>query len=398
MYAAFPSTTDLPTSAAASVRRINAGVANILARSILALFFAALLTGCKSLHYYPHLIGGHLELIAQRESIDSLIADPDTDSDLRRQLQTLEEIRRYAAEELQLPAGEQYRTYVTLNRPFVTWNVYATPEFSLSPKIWRYPVIGAAGYRGFFSPELARTYSAELADSGLDVCIVGASAYSTLGWFQDPLPSTILKRGEITLANIVFHELAHQVLYVSGDTTFNESFATAVAEEGTRRYLSASAKSRQQEEYILRRTRHQQFTDLVADFRHRLETLYARDLDAEVMRRRKQAVFSEMSAAYVQLKSDWQGYSGYDGWFAPPLNNAKIASLSTYNELVPLFLRLLDAKNGDLPSFYETCRDLAAMPMAERRQRLQHYAPPPTRERIHPTKAAFAPLKPSVPR
>jgi len=320
---------------------------------------------------------GHLEMIAGRESIEVLIADPKTDAELRGRLQSVMAIRRFAAAELLLPVDDHYRSYVDLNRPYVTWNVYATPEFSLKPKTWKYPIIGPAGYRGFFSPELAEACAAKLRASGFDVYVAGAAAYSTLGWFEDPLPSTVVAGDEIALANVIFHELAHQLLYVSGDTPFNESFAVAVAAEGTRRYLGADpAKVRQYREYRRRRARHNQFTELVADFRRRLETLYRRrDLEIDAMRRAKQALFAELTVAYQQLKSSWRGDSKYDAWFAPPLNNAKLASLSTYNELVPSFLALLEEKNGDLPAFYAACRNMAELPAAERRQQLQRYAP-----------------------
>lgn len=342
------------------------------------LIIALLLIGCESLGYFPHLIGGHFELLADRESIDALIADPDTEPTLRERLQTVDGIRRFAAEALHLPAQGHYRTYVALDRPHVTWNVYATPEFSLAPKTWKYPIIGAAGYRGYFTPERAEACASKLRDSGFDVYIAGASAYSTLGWFEDPLPSTVIVRDEIALANLIFHELAHQLLYVAGDTVFNESFATAVADEGTRRYLASSDNPRQRQQYRLRRIRHRQFTALVAEYRGHLENLYRRNLAAADMRRRKQAVFADMTAAYEELKSDWQGYAGYDAWFEPPLNNAKIAAISTYHGLVAPFLQLLQEKNGNLPAFYSSCRDLAELPIAERRQQLQRGAPTPS--------------------
>lgn len=363
---------------------------------LMAAFFVLMLAGCETLQYYPHVIGGHLELIAGRESIETLLEDPETDAVLRKQLQTVMEIRRFAVDKLLLPVNGHYRSYVKLDRPYVTWNVYATPEFSLAPKTWRYPIVGRAGYRGYFTPERAADCAATLQDSGLDVYIVGASAYSTLGWFADPLPSTVVARDETALANLIFHELAHQLLYVSGDTTFNESFASAVAEEGTRRYLASPEKLRQQREYRQRRLRHKQFTQLVAEYRRRLENLYGRQLETAVMRRRKQAVFTEMLAAYRRLRDDWQGYGGYDAWFEPPLNNAKIASLSTYNELVEPILALLEEKNGNLRAFYSACRDLAQMTFAERRQRLQQTAPGFSNRRtaaVHSQSRRFLPGK-----
>jgi len=333
------------------------------------------LAGCETLRYYPHLIGGHLELMSGRRSIDALVTDPETDAELRRKLNTVMAIRRFADAELYLPVNGHYRTYVKLDRKFVTWNVYAAPEFSLEPKTWKYPMIGAAAYRGFFRLDLARDCAAELRDRGYDVYIAGASAYSTLGWFDDPLPSTVAASDEIALASLIFHELAHQILYVSEDTDFNESFATAVAQEGTRRYLTAfPEKSHLLQAHRLRQIRRQQFTELVADFRRRLQILYGRDLSSDEMRSRKQALFADMATAYARMNCSGQVDSSYDAWFAAPLNNAKIVAVSTYNRLVPVFMRLLKEKNGDMQAFYAACRELAAMPAAERRQRLQRYA------------------------
>jgi predicted aminopeptidase len=331
---------------------------------------ASLLTGCESLRYYTHVASGQMEILRKRQPIAEVMAAAQTGSDLRSRLQRILAIRQFARTELSLPVKNHYLTYTDLGRPYVVWNTFAAPEFSLDPVTWWYPLIGSAAYRGFFSEEEAYRQAAELEAQGYDVYVGGVSAYSTLGWFDDTVFSTILEGDEAATAALMFHELAHQVLYAPGDTTFNESFATTVEQEGLRRWMHASGDPRGFRAYLEKQERREGFIRLVTETRRQLEALYAEDLPTEKKQRRKQEIFSKLQESYLALKSAWGGYAGYDYWFRPPMNNAKLNTVGAYNDLVPAFARLLSVCNDDLPRFYAACRQLAKLPQSERRGRL----------------------------
>jgi predicted aminopeptidase len=251
--------------------------------------------------------------------------------------------------------------------------VFAAPEFSMEPRTWCYPVVGCVSYRGYFNENAARDFASALKSENLDVYVGGIAAYSTLGWFSDPVLNTLLNRQEHQLAALLFHELAHQVIYVRGDTEFNESFATAVEREGQRRWLETSTadpvKRAELETAIgMERQRQQQFIALVQAATADLRALYASTTDESVLREGKAQRFDRLRADYANLKMQWGGYSGYDAWFAGDLNNAKLATVSTYNNLVPGFTALLAQHSGDLAAFYQRVIDMAALSYDERRQ------------------------------
>jgi len=311
------------------------------------------LAGCSTLTYYGQAIQGHLSLMAAREPIPELLADPATDAQLRRRLERARAIRAFASEALALPANDSYTTYAQLDRPYVVWNVVATPELSLEPRQWCLPVAGCVSYRGYFARADAEAYAQSLAEEGLDVYTRGAIAYSTLGWFDDPLVSPMLRQDDLALAEVIFHELAHQRLYVKGETMFNEGFATTVGEAGTRRWAERQGPETLQR-YEQRLARREAFFDLVEAARGRLEAVYVSDRPDPAKRRRKAAIIDDLRADYRKLKRDqWDGYSGYDAWFAAPINNAKLVSVATYRELVPAFRDLLAACDHHLPCFYQ---------------------------------------------
>lgn len=331
--------------------------------------------GCNTLSYYGQAISGQLYILTHRERIDLLLDDPELDPDLKNRLQQVDEIRRFAASELHLPLETQYSTYVALDRPYVVWNVFAAPEFSMRPRSWCYPIAGCVSYRGYFNEEDAREFAAELRDENLDVYVGGVSAYSTLGWFSDSVLSTILKRQEHQLAALLFHELAHQVAYAPGDTEFNESFATAVEREGQRRWLELSSDASERVE-IEERINHElqrqeQFVALVQRTVSDLETLYSSGLEEDAMREAKAERLDRMRADYAELKQQWDGYSGYDAWFESGLNNAQLSTVNTYNKLVLAFTALLEREDGDLARFYARVRELALLDKEERHARLQ---------------------------
>lgn len=342
--------------------------------------FAAVLTvsgllgGCATLDYYAQSISGHLHLMSLREPVDGLISDTDTPEDLRARLQTATEIREFAHRALDLPDNGSYRSYVSLDRPYVSWTVVAAPELSLKPKTWCFPVVGCVAYRGYFEEAGAWRFSAKLEAQGYDVHVNGVQAYSTLGWFDDPLLNTMISQPDYRLAGVVFHELAHQRLYVPGDSSFNEAYANLMEREGVRRWLERSADPDVQARYLAYERRRAGFLDLVGRTRRSLETVYASDRTDAEKRADKSQAFARMREEYRLLRAQWNGFGGYDAWFESGLNNAKIALVLTYNEHLPAFQNLLASKSGDLRAFNVACEALARLPADERNAALSRLA------------------------
>ncbi len=360
----------MPTVASSSRLSRSRRVVAVVA---LAVAIAAV-AGCSTLGYYAQSIGGHLAMLRAARPIPEVVADPSTPEALRKRLLRAEEIRAYASKELALPENSSYTAYADLHRPFVVWNVFATPELSLDLKQWCYPVVGCAGYRGYFDREDAEQLAARLRAEGYDVNVSGVPAYSTLGWLPDPLLNTFIGGSEGQLASMIFHELAHQVVFVGGDTTFNESFATAVERAGVERWLAAQGDPALRRSYTEFAERRRQFVDMLLAYRRKLEALYASDVSDDAKRAGKRALFAEMKAEYAALKASWGGFAGYDRFFAQDLTNAHLASIGAYNELVPAFDALLARDGGDFRRFYEDVRKLARQPKDERDAELRGLA------------------------
>jgi predicted aminopeptidase len=249
-------------------------------------------------------------------------------------------------------------------------NVFAAPPLSLDLKTQCFPVAGCVTYRGYFSRDDARAYAEKLRAEGLDVYSGGVPAYSTLGYFNDPLLNTFIRYPELEIARLIFHELGHQVAYAQGDSTFNESFATAVEEEGLRRWIVAHASTEQKTRYDQFVERRDSVMDLMHHTRDKLEQIYAQPGSDAEKQAAKEAAFADLRRQYEQLKTGWGGYKGYDAWIAEDLNNAKLGSISTYSKLVPAFNALLAQEHGDLPKFYARVKQLAAQPKEERDRQL----------------------------
>ena len=342
------------------------------------LLAAALAAGCAAttvdLPYYWQSAVGQVSLLQRARPIGELLADPALDERLRPKLRRVQEIRSFASRELGLPDNGSYTRYADLGRPFVVWNVFATPELSMQMKQWCFPVAGCVTYRGYFDREAAERHAAELRSQGWEAYVAGVPAYSTLGWFDDPVLNTFVHRPDGELARLIFHELAHQVLYVKGDSAFNESFATAVEEAAVERWLDAEGNPAVREAYRRFAERRRAFVALLVRHRDALAAVYEGDASDDEKRAGKQAVLASLQEGYRALKAGWGGWAGYDRWFAQPLTNAHLASVATYHELVPGFRRLLDEAGGELPRFFGRARELAALPAAERRALLA--APP----------------------
>ncbi len=316
-----------------------------------------LLQGC----YYGQAIRGQMELLNKREPIERVIEDPATPDALRKRLELARAIRAFASEELGLPDNASYTTYADLGRPYAVWNVTATAEFSVQPVVWCFPFVGCVPYRGYFREDAAEAFADGYRESGHDVRVGGVSAYSTLGWFSDPLLNTMLVRDEIELAAVVFHELAHQQLYIKGDTAFNEAFATVVEEEGVRRWLVEQGRPDAIGEYRARRARSERFAELLRETRDELRQLFLSDASPEAMRAAKAFEYDALRTRYRQVRDDeWGGYTGYDRWFERELNNADLAAVGTYNDRAPALRALLASLEGDLDAFYRAANDYAA--------------------------------------
>ena len=335
-----------------------------------ALVIAALVAaGCTHFDYYAQAAHGQFSLLSEARPIDDWLADPALNARLRAKLLKVKNIRRYAARELGLPDNRSYTSYADLKRPFVIWNVVATPELSMEQRRWCFPVAGCVSYRGYYSKADAQDYASGLRGDGLDVQVAGVPAYSTLGWFNDPVLSTFIQYPDGELARLVFHELAHQVVYVKDDTQFNESFATAVEEAGVERWLEVQGDPALRQTYIAYESRKQDFLGLLLKYRTELEANYKRPVSDEEKRQRKAEIFAELKAEYQVLKVAWAGYAGYDRWFAEPLTNAHLAAVATYHDYVPAFRNLL-VQQQTLPRFYAAVRELAALDKDARHQRL----------------------------
>jgi predicted aminopeptidase len=307
-----------------------------------------LAAGCETLAYYGQAIGGHLELMAAARPLEAWLAEERTAPELRAKLETARRIRAFATQSLALPDNRSYGSYAELGRPFAVWNVYAAPEFSVEPRTECFPFAGCVAYRGFFSEARAREHAARLRAEGLDVFVGGVPAYSTLGRFDDPLLSTFIGRSDAQVARLVFHELAHQLLYVRDDTAFNESFAAAVENEGVRRWLAAEGRAAELAAYREQRERSRALAAQVEETRLRLAALYRQRIAPQAMRERKRAEFARLRV-------------GREALVPPEADNAWLASVALYTRLVPAFERLLAASGGDLPAFYAKVKEIAAL-------------------------------------
>ncbi|XVN13841.1 aminopeptidase [Pseudomonas corrugata] len=331
-----------------------------------------LLNGCSNVGYYGQLVSGQLRLLQAREPVDQVIADPTRDARLREHLAKAREARTFASAHLHLPDNKSYRLYADIGRPYVVWNVFATPEFSLAPQNHCFPIAGCVAYRGFYSQSAARGEAALQRLRGMDVSIGGVEAYSTLGWFNDPILSSMMHWGDERLATLIFHELAHQRFYVQDDTEFNESFATFVEQEGTRQWRASRGLAPDDGKQILQRD---QFIQLILDTRQRLEKLYAQPLPIEQMRQQKARAFERLRAEYAQLRdSQWAGDKRYDAWVYAPLNNARLLPFGLYDQWVPAFAALFRQESGDWVAFYAAVEKLGKLPMDERKAALKALA------------------------
>ncbi len=338
-------------------------------RVLLAALTCISLGGC----YVLASAKGQLELNARRVPIATLLARPDTPERLRHWLEVATKVRDFASAELGLPDNKSYRSYADVGRRYVVWNVFAAPEFSVDPKTWCFPVAGCVAYRGYFGETRARRFADGLRARGFDAMVGGVAAYSTLGHFNDPVLNTMLDWDDLELAALLFHELAHQLLYVKNDTEFDESFASVVENEGVKRWLGHEGRSAALAGFLERESRYREVATLLGDARARLKTLYASSLPPAELRLKKRAEFEGLREAF-HARRDQLG-AGYDWMFGPELNNATLVSVGTYQGCAPgLEARL--RRSATLADFYAEARSLARLSLAERHRAVCAEVPP----------------------
>ncbi len=340
-------------------------------------FFRLILTGlsllllgaCSDSGYYLQAVKGQYQILSKRQPISELLDDPALSLQQRHKLSRILQIRNFAVTDLALPENDSYCSYVELDQPYPVWNLVATPEFSLKPKTWCFPVAGCVSYRGYFSESDARQLAQKLQAEGYDTLVAGVAAYSTLKWFDDPVLSSFSRWPTPAIARLIFHELAHQQLYLAGDSDFNEAFATSVALAGTRRWLKQQGSDDERRQFQQRLKREATFLTWAERLRQKLEDLYNLKISNAEKRRRKEQFFKTTQEEYQKIKASWNGYRGYDQW-VKTLNNARLASLQTYRRLVPAFNALFRKNRQDFTAFYQASKALAAQPAAQRQRQL----------------------------
>ncbi|MEM8501286.1 MAG: aminopeptidase [Pseudomonadota bacterium] len=341
-------------------------------KKAIVLLCGFLIVGCETVAWYGQAVSGQLSLLSKRQNIDRLLQQSDLDNDLRAQLRTVKNLTAFAEQHLHLPVGKTFTSYVDLQRPakqnHVVWNVFAAPEFSVEPHYWCYPIAGCAQYRGYFSAEAAQNYAEILRSNSLDAAVGGVAAYSTLGWFADPILSTFVHYPEQRLAALVFHELAHKILYIADDTEFNESFATSVEVWGLKQWLRSLGR----EHELGRIEKHQQarskFLAIIAQLRQDLESAYSdKNLDDDQRRTRKEQLFSQYRAKANSLSDPY-----FARWLESIDSNASLIPIQSYTRWTKGFTALLNQHSGDMPAFYEAVKTLSTMSPEQRHTELQY--------------------------
>lgn len=327
--------------------------------------FCTALAGCGTGYYWQASMG-HLELMRQRRPVVEVVSDPATPESVRAKLNVATAALDFAHTTLGLPDNGSYTSYADTGRASVVWNVVAAPEFSLQPRTWCFPVAGCVSYRGYFDATRAQEFADGLAADGDDIFVGGVAAYSTLGRFEDPLLNTMIGYSDMQVAGLIFHELAHQLIYVQDDSKFNEGFASFVEQRGMRRWLESRAAPKELCRYAQQLERRAAVDALLTNYRTRLDTLYARDVGAAEMRADKAAVLAELVTAYSDLRGAWSAPPYFDDWFDGAPNNARLAALATYDDYVPAFAVLFNDADGTLDEFYGRASELAELETAER--------------------------------
>lgn len=341
----------------------------------LLVMYLTILSGCSSFSYYHQAAKGHLALIMATEPVEDWLAAPGTPEPLKAKLRLSQQARRFALERLHLPVGGAFSEYTELERPWVLVNLVAVPEFSLEPKQWCYPFIGCQAYRGYYELDDARAEASLFADQGYDIFIGGVTAYSTLGWFDDPLHTGFTRLSDSRMVALMFHELAHQVVYIAEDTAFNESFATSVELEGLRLWLQEQGDTSGFEQALQRLRQRRQTLELVAQTTGELRQLYRQhealngNLTDTRMRQLKADIYDRLKQDYRALAEHWD-QPGPLGSAPDTLNNANLALFRQYNHYVPAFRQLFRESDQNFNAFYRAVKTLSRLDSEQRELRL----------------------------
>jgi predicted aminopeptidase len=347
-----------------------------LRRAVLALSLIVLTVGCSIDKYYVQSISGQFDLLRKSRSIAAVLSDEAVPPQVRERLALVREVRQFAVRELGLPDSQSYSRFADVGRDFVVWNVFAAPALSVDPTLWCFPVAGCVAYRGYFQRERAMEFAEARRAEGYDVYVGGVRAYSTLGWFNDPVLNTYLHYADVDLAALIFHELAHEHYYLSGDTVFNESFATVVEREGIRRWLAARGESDLYQRHVQMRARDAEVVEVILGYRNRLRMLYASELDTEAKLQRKEELVMQLRQEYDELRSRLSDEPDGLRMLPRELNNAYLAVVGSYNGMVPAFDTLLRRHDGDLTAFYDSVKALGQLPRDQRNTRLAELSNP----------------------
>lgn len=344
---------------------------------VTVLLCSFLIVGCETVAWYGQAVTGQLSLLAKRQNIDRLLQQGDLDDDLQSQLHTVKSLTSFAEQHLHLPVGKTFTSYVDLQRPaeqnHVVWNVFAAPEFSLEPHYWCYPIAGCAQYRGYFNIAAAEGYANKLRSNGLDVAVGGVAAYSTLGWFADPVLSAFVHYPEQRLAALIFHELAHKVLYIADDTEFNESFATSVEAWGLQQWLQSLGREHELDGFEQRQQARTEFLAIIAQLRLDLESAYSdNSLDDGQRRTRKEQLFSQYRAKAGNLADPY-----FARWLESIDSNASLIPIQSYTRWTKGFAALINQHGGDMPAFFEAVKALSKLSPEQRHSELQYLTETP---------------------
>lgn len=345
-------------------------------RLIANLLFAAsllLLSGCSSLGYYWQAVNGQMSIVNQEKSINVLLAKKQLTPGLRQKLELITQARKFAATQLDLPVDDSYTSYVDLKRNYVTWNVIATPPYSVVPQKWCYLFAGCFNYRGYFHKQAAIAFAKKLKKQGKDVAVAGAWAYSTLGWFDDPVLSTMLDHDDSEVIGTLFHELGHQTVYVKNDSSFNESFANTVEQVGLQRWYKKLGKPEVFRRYMRRQQDRKQVTQMLEHTRQQLKQIYAESVSQSRKHELKRKAFARLKQVYHHWREHHQ-YADFDSWMKQKLNNADLALVATYNDQIPAFRAMLASVHNKLPAFYRLVRKVGDMAPGKRKVVLARYA------------------------
>lgn len=342
-----------------------------------------LLSGCSSIGYYFDAVNGHLSILADQESIKDILQRENITPELKSKLVLATQARKFASTEMLLPDNDSYRYYSDIKRSYVVWNVVATEKFSIKARQWCFLIVGCVSYRGYFNQEDAKIYAKKLKAQGYDVNVSGARAYSTLGWFDDPLLNTMIQLNESRLVGLIFHELAHQQVYINGDSSFNEAFASSVEIEGIKRWfeqqttstLSLAQQKKLYKDYNQSRKREIEFKHLLKTTQLKLDALFKSTIFKSSTNQvdLKKQVFQQLQQNYQLLKKSWHGYHRYDGWMKQGLNNAHLALVATYHDKVPAFQAVLKSVNYDIKKYYQAIKSIGKLSKDERNHRLTNY-------------------------